>query len=171
GVGEGWFMTTTGSPGSRVVTLREQAEEFSGGGAVNVEIRLHENATNFEVVYGATANNGVSATAGAESSDGRFKQISCDVASLTSGLQENAVYNPNEQSGIHTQDVDFDQISLAAGTAKITVKKRLIPSTDTGRLDLFVGAKHMKATGGDGDTDSPNVAARSHKVTRTGHKR
>ena len=167
GVGEGWFMTTTGSPGSRVVTLREQAEEFSGGGAVNVEIRLHENATNFEVVYGATANNGVSATAGAESSDGRFKQISCDVASLTSGLQENAVYNPNEQSGIHTQDVDFDQISLAAGTAKITVKKRLIPSTDTGRFDLFVGATLVKAAAGDGDKGSTNVAAGTYTVKET----
>src|SRR5439155_24546093 len=97
GAGEGWFMTTSGSVGSRVITLREHAEYFGTGGTVNFEVRLHENSTNFEIVYGASTDNGASATAGAEAADGRFKQISCNSGTLTSGLQENAVFNPNGQ--------------------------------------------------------------------------
>jgi hypothetical protein len=164
GSGEGWFMTTSGSSGSRVVTLREQAEIFGGGGPVNFEVRLHENSSNFEIVYGSTTNNGATATAGAESADGRFKQISCNSANLTSGLQENAVYNPNEKSGIHTQDVDIDRIPL---TAKITVKKRLIPSTSPDRFDLKVSGTVVRAAAGDGDKGSTNVAPGTDTVSET----
>ena len=71
----------------------------------------------------------------------------------------------NLLGGVHTQDVDIDQIALGGGTAKITVKKRLIPSTDPGRFDLRVDTTVVKASAGDGDKGSTNVPAGTHRVS------
>ena len=155
--GFGWFSNTTGTTPSRVFTLREDAQLFSTSTEVHFEVRLHENSTKFEVVYGALGSDGSSATAGAESGS-RAKQIECNSPGvLTSGLEEKAVYNPNESAGttVHTEDVEFDQVPLAA---KITVRKALRPTTDSGRFNLLVGSTVVASAAGDSGSGTTTVA-------------
>jgi hypothetical protein len=74
----------------------------------------------------------------------------------------------NLLSGVHTQDVDIDQISLGGGTAKIVAKKRLFPSTDPGRFDLLVDSTVVAAAVGDFGKGSTIVAAGTHTVSEKG---
>ena len=155
--GFGWFSTTTGTAPSRVFTLREDAQLFNSTTEVHFEVRLHENSTKFEIVYGTLGSDGSSATAGAESGL-RAKQIECNSPGvLTSGLEEKAVYNPNESAGtsVHTEDVEFDQVPLAA---KITVKKTLVPTADSGRFDLLVGSTVVASAAANGGSGTATVA-------------
>jgi hypothetical protein len=50
---------------------------------------------------------------------------------------------------------------------RITVKKRLVPSTDPGRFDLKVGEAVVKAAAGDGGAGSLYVAPGMHTIAET----
>jgi len=90
---------------------------------------------------------------------------------LTGGVPSNRLLatwtdGRNLLQGVHTQDVDIDQISLGGGgNAKITVKKRLFPAGDPGRFDLLVDSTVVKAAAGDLDKGSKTVPAGTHSVS------
>jgi hypothetical protein len=51
---------------------------------------------------------------------------------------------------------------------KITVIKKLVPATDSGRFDLKIDGNTVKAAAGDGGTGSAYVSPGAHQVTETG---
>ena len=54
---------------------------------------------------------------------------------------------------------------------KITVIKKLVPATDSGRFDLKVDGATVKAAAGDGGSGSTYVTVGAHQVTETGGER
>lgn len=89
GAGQGIYTSTTGAPGSQVFNIEWTGGYFSGGGTVDFEVRLYENQTYFDFVYGTVSQGGSSATVGVQSSagSGDFTQYSFNTPnSLSSGL-------------------------------------------------------------------------------------
>src|SRR5205807_158730 len=88
GAGEGVFTLLTGPPGSQTFYIEWRTHYFSGAGTANFEVVLHENSTNFEVIYGVVTQGGSSATVGVQRDTGsQFTQFECNTGGLTSGLQ------------------------------------------------------------------------------------
>jgi hypothetical protein len=93
----GIYTSTTGTQPNRRVNIEWRACIYTNGtcdqGRANFEISFFENAPTITMVYGATANNGFSATSGLQQSTGtRFTQFSCNTPALTNGLRVD--YNP-----------------------------------------------------------------------------
>ena len=85
--GQGVYTALSGSYPNRVFTVEWRASRVAGG-TVDFEVRFYEGATYFDVVYGATANGGATATTGVQDDPaGLATQFSCSTASLTAGLR------------------------------------------------------------------------------------
>ena len=83
----GVFTSTSGSAPNRIFNIEWRAVYFSGGTAVNFEIRLYENSPNFDIIYGG-GTNASSATIGVQKGTGTlFTQVSCNTAGATSGTK------------------------------------------------------------------------------------
>jgi PKD repeat protein len=91
GVAQGIYISTNGVAPNRVFNIEWRASYYHQGrkGApVNFEVRLYENLSRFDLVYGTLNGNGASATAGAQkSSGGPFTQFECNTGGLSNGLQ------------------------------------------------------------------------------------
>ena len=92
--GEGIFTVVTGTAPNRDFIIEWRAEEYQRWRAVNFEVVLHENTQCFDVIYGATSDNGAAEESGVQkSATGPAAQFSCLAATLTSGLK--VTYCPN----------------------------------------------------------------------------
>ncbi len=87
GAGNGIFTSTTGVAPNRVFNVEWRSTYYSGGGASNFEIRLFEDASRFEIIYGTVDQLGASATVGVQHSSGIHRQYSCNTAVLTPGTK------------------------------------------------------------------------------------
>lgn len=89
GVGNGIFTSTTGVAPNREFHVEWRAIYFSGAGSVNFEIRLHEDTSDFEIVYAAVGQSAASASIGCQQGTGtRFTVHACDQSnSVGSGTQ------------------------------------------------------------------------------------
>jgi hypothetical protein len=88
GAGEGIFTSVSGVAPNRIFNIEWRAERLIGGEPVNFEVRLYESSTNIDVIYGTTADDGVSAAAGVQlGAAGPSTQYSCDAANLLPGLK------------------------------------------------------------------------------------
>jgi hypothetical protein len=111
---DGIFTQTTGSAPNRDFHIRWHTTYFAQAGTADYEVVLHENSNVETVIYGATADNGLSATAGIQLHAAHATQFSCNTASLTSGLRVD--YNatgppvPPGGGGNPQQDVFLDRI-------------------------------------------------------------
>ncbi|MFZ4575378.1 MAG: hypothetical protein ACOYN0_13345, partial [Phycisphaerales bacterium] len=85
GTGNGIFTSTTGIAPNRVFNIEWRSVYYSGGGASNFEVRLFEDASRFEIVYGTADQLGNSATVGVQHSSGISRQYSCNTSVLTPG--------------------------------------------------------------------------------------
>jgi hypothetical protein len=85
--GSGIFTSTSGVAPNRTFHIEWRATYYSGGAALQFELRLHENSSSFEIVYGPSGNAGISATAGCQrGSGGGSTEYSCNQSLLTNGL-------------------------------------------------------------------------------------
>ena len=94
--GQGIFTSVSGTAPNRIfnVEFRERFCCSSGPPILNFEVRLHENTSNFEIIYGnLTGNDGSDATVGAQRDTGsHFTQFECDTGGLSEALQLNFTY-------------------------------------------------------------------------------
>jgi PKD repeat protein len=91
GPAQGIYTSTSGASPNRVFNIEWRASYFHPGrhGALlNFEIRLFENQSRFDLVYGTLNGDGSTATVGAQkSSTGPFTQFECNAGGLSTGLQ------------------------------------------------------------------------------------
>jgi hypothetical protein len=86
--GSGIFTSTTGVAPNRIFNIEWRATYYASGVALNFEVRLYEDNSHFEFIYGVVPDSGTSATVGVQSATaGNYNQFECNTAgSLTSGL-------------------------------------------------------------------------------------
>jgi hypothetical protein len=88
GTGEGIFTSTSGSAPNRIFNIEWRGIYFSGGQTANFEVRLYETSNVIDLVYGANAQGGSSATVGIQRGTGiAFTQFECNTGGLSSGLR------------------------------------------------------------------------------------
>ncbi|MEO5952440.1 MAG: S-layer homology domain-containing protein [Chloroflexia bacterium] len=87
----GIYTSVTGSAPSRVYHVEFKAQSLSDNLLVDAEVRLHEDTSNFEIVYGPTTSSSQYATIGTQAlySSGTFTQVSCNTAGITTGTRLN----------------------------------------------------------------------------------
>src|SRR6266487_3801566 len=76
--GFGIFTSISGNPPSRIFNIEWRAQYFPGTGTANLELRLYEGQTRFDVIYGTVSNANTSATAGVQKNDTAFDQYFCN---------------------------------------------------------------------------------------------
>jgi hypothetical protein len=76
--GFGIFTSISGNPPNRIFNIEWRAQYFPGSGTANLELRLYEGQTRFDVIYGTVTNANTSATAGVQKNDTAFDQYFCD---------------------------------------------------------------------------------------------
>ncbi len=86
---EGIFTSVTGSAPNRVLNVEWRAEYYSGGTAANFEVRLFEDNSHFEVIYGADGTGGPSATVGVQHTTLPANQFECNTGGIVAGLKLN----------------------------------------------------------------------------------
>jgi hypothetical protein len=88
----GIYTSISGSAPNRIFNIEWRARKYRSVGnydPVHFEIRLYENSTTFEVIYGAVSAGAVDVTAGVQRDIGsRYTQYSCQMAArITPGLK------------------------------------------------------------------------------------
>jgi subtilisin-like proprotein convertase family protein len=86
GAGEGVFTSLTGDPGSQRFNVEWRTHYFGATGTANFAISFYEGQDFFEIIYGAVANGGTSATIGVQAggATGASTQHSCNTAGAVS---------------------------------------------------------------------------------------
>src|SRR6266513_6171216 len=95
--GQGIFTSVSGTAPNRIFNIEfREALCCVIGVALDFEVRLHEDTSNFEIIYGAlNGNTGSSATVGVQRDLGsRSTQFECNTGGLVDGLQLNFTYPP-----------------------------------------------------------------------------
>ena len=85
--GSGIFKSTTGVAPNRVFNIEWRSTYFNGGAALGYEVRLFEDNSHIEMIYGTIPQGGSSATVGVQSAAGVFNQFECNQGGLSSGLK------------------------------------------------------------------------------------
>lgn len=87
----GIFTSVTGTAPNRIFNVEWRTSYFGRAGNANFEVRFFESMPSlpgFDIIYGATADNGASEESGVQqSSTGPATTFSCNVATLVSGLK------------------------------------------------------------------------------------
>ena len=85
----GVFTSVTGTAPNRHFNVEWRAVHFADTTtSVNFEVVFSENQTSFDVIYGATSDNGLDETTGVQASEtGPATTFSCGTATLTNGLK------------------------------------------------------------------------------------
>ena len=85
----GVFTSVTGTAPNRHFNVEWRAVHFADTTtSVNFEVVFSENQSSFDVIYGATSDNGLDETSGVQaSSTGPATTFSCGTATLTNGLK------------------------------------------------------------------------------------
>ena len=76
--GFGIFTSVSGNPPNRIFNIEWRAQYFPGSGTANLELRLYEGQSRFDVIYGTVTNANTSATAGVQKNDTAFDQYFCN---------------------------------------------------------------------------------------------
>ena len=162
--GEGIFTAITGSAPNRDFIVEWRAEEFSGGGAVNFEVVLHENSNCFDVIYGATSDSGASHESGVQkSSAGPAAQFSCLAATLTNGLK--VTYCPNNCPAPVPTSAVSRKVHGAAGTFDIPLP--LVPLNGAVGIECRDTAETTNTMWYNGDFNNVNGLANEKSTTTT----
>jgi hypothetical protein len=83
----GIFTQTVGNPPNRQFLIRWKATYFNFAGTAEFEVILTEGSDTLTVIYGDTADQGLTAVSGTQQDLNVFTSFSCDQAVLTSGLR------------------------------------------------------------------------------------
>ena len=88
GANEGIFTSVSGSAPNRIFNIEWRASRIgNAAGSLNFEIRLYEDQTRFDVVFGTAPGNGRDVTVGVQRSTGSaYTEFSCHQNSLRNGM-------------------------------------------------------------------------------------
>lgn len=128
GANEGIFTSVSGSPPQRVFNIEWRCRYYSGGGSLNFELRLFEDNSHFEVIYGRLDEGGANATVGVQHTSLPATQYSCNNAGvLSSGTRLSfACYNgptgtaaafPNPVYACEDDGVTLLTVNVTPGTS------------------------------------------------------
>jgi Kelch motif/Galactose oxidase, central domain len=78
--GFGIFTSISGTAPNRIFNIEWRAQYFPGSGTANLELRLYEGQTRFDVIYGTVTGGNTSATAGVQKNNTAFDQYFCNGA-------------------------------------------------------------------------------------------
>jgi hypothetical protein len=87
--GMGVFTSTTGTAPQRVFNIEWRARHFSnpvGPPNYNFEIRLFEDNSRFQIVFGETVDSGASATIGVQDGSGTMTEFECNTGGANAGV-------------------------------------------------------------------------------------
>jgi hypothetical protein len=87
GTGNGIFTSVSGVAPNRIFNVEWRTIYFGTTTSLGFEIRLYEDNTHFEYIYGTIPQTGTSATVGAQNAAANSNQFSCNTSSLASGLK------------------------------------------------------------------------------------
>jgi hypothetical protein len=88
GTGSGIYTSVSGTAPNRVLNVEWRAVYFANqGSTLNFEVRLFEDNSHFEFIYGAVPDAGASATVGVQNASGLYNQFECNTGGLSSGLK------------------------------------------------------------------------------------
>jgi hypothetical protein len=93
GPGDGVFTSISGTAPNRVFNIEWRTTYFGRTGTANFEVRFYENGNSFDIVYGATTDNGSSGESGVQQGsigrqcDAPTTTFSCHAPTLTNGLK------------------------------------------------------------------------------------
>jgi hypothetical protein len=83
----GIFTQTVGTAPNRQFIIRWKATYFNFAGTAEFEVLLTEGSDTLSVIYGATADSGLTAVSGTQQDLNVFTSFSCDEATLTPGVR------------------------------------------------------------------------------------
>jgi N-acetylneuraminic acid mutarotase len=87
----GIFTQTLGTAPNRQFLIRWKATYFNFAGTAEFEVLLTEGSNTLSVIYGVTADNGLTAVSGTQKDLNVFTSFSCDTAVLTPGVRVNYI--------------------------------------------------------------------------------
>src|SRR6266581_687813 len=92
--GFGIFTSVSGTAPNRIFNIEWRAQYFPGSGTANLELRLYEGQTRFDVIYGTVSNGNSSATAGVQKNDTAFDQYFCNGAGMPATGAQSYILTP-----------------------------------------------------------------------------
>jgi hypothetical protein len=86
-VGCGIFTSTSGTAPNRIFNVEWRTAYNLGGGTANFEVRLYEDQTRFDIVYGIVSQGGSGATVGVQRDEfSQYTQVLCNTSGISQGL-------------------------------------------------------------------------------------
>jgi hypothetical protein len=121
----GIFTQTLGTAPNRQFVIRWKATYFNFAGTAEFEVLLTEGSNTLSVIYGVTADNGLTAVSGIQKDLNTFTSFSCDQATLTPGLRVD--YIPTS-CGSPTPTPTATATAAASATPTATATATIPPS-------------------------------------------
>jgi hypothetical protein len=115
--GFGIFTSISGSAPNRIFNIEWRAQYFPGSGSANLELRLYEGQTRFDVIYGTVTNGNTSATAGVQKNDTAFDQYFCNGAGQPATGAQSYILTPCSQTPTPTPTGTPSPTPTATATA------------------------------------------------------
>jgi uncharacterized repeat protein (TIGR01451 family) len=117
GTGQGVFVATLGTAPARTYVIEWRALHPANGATYNFAVYLHENAPDFEIIYGTINDEGVSATVGVQKDAGaRYTEWLCNGVPRLLG---------------QPQQLSFTRVCGAPATATATAAPPTVTATAT----------------------------------------
>ncbi len=164
GTGEGIFTSVSGAAPNRVFNIEWRARYYSGGGSLNFQVRLFEDNSHFEVVFGRVDQGGAGATVGVQHTSLPPTQYLCNTVGLISpgtrlsfacynGPTGSAAATPNPVYACGTDGVALFTVNVTPGTSPpstgITVNADLGSIGGNSSQPFYDDGTHGDATAGD----------------------
>ncbi len=164
GTGDGVFTSVSGSAPNRAFNIEWRARYYSGGGALNFELRLFEDQSGFEVIYGRVDDAGRNATIGVQHTSLPPTQFSCNTAGLItpgtrlrfacySGPTGTAAASPSSVFACGTEGTTLLSVNVTPGvnppSTGISVRADLSSIGGSANQVFYNDATHGDSTPGD----------------------
>lgn len=123
GTGEGIFTSVTGVAPNRVMNIEWRTHYYSGAGTAGFEVRLFEDQSRVEVIYGDVTNGGSSATVGIQHTLYPSVQYACNTGGVGAGtlLTYTCTNGPISPAGIGAVSPTLVYACGTSSTALFTV--------------------------------------------------
>jgi hypothetical protein len=157
GTGSGIFTSVSGTAPTRVFNIEWRAVYFGTSSALGFEIRLYEDNSRIEFVYGAVPSAGSGATVGIQPATGAALQFECETGGLSQGLMLTFAPNNNPNVLCGGGTATPASVTNCGGQTSTLLTVHVTPATNppstglTARVDLSsIGGSSTQAMYDDG---------------------
>jgi hypothetical protein len=126
--GFGIFTSISGTAPNRIFNIEWRAQYFPGSGTANLELRLYEGQTRFDVIYGTVTSGNTSATAGVQKNDTAFDQYFCNGSGGAATGGQSYILTPCSPSPTPTSSPSPTATATATATPTATATATIPPS-------------------------------------------